>query len=147
MTATSPPGRLARAYAAQAAALQDPRAVADLQRATWQAVDAALRDVIGPLGVAALLARGLVLAQRRHASLAAALPRAHPPDGTEQLLNRLHSTLQQLALAEAQAASQTLVQMVADLLDSLIGAALAEHLLQPVWQPPPGEPHPEDITP
>jgi hypothetical protein len=147
MTPGAAPGRLASAYRARAAALPDAQGVASLQVATWRAVDDALRGVIGPLGVSALLARSLVLAQRRHPSLAAAQAMPNPPAGAEALLDGLRAALQQQPLAEAQAAGQTLVQVYTELLDSLIGAALAERLLQPVWHPTLGNTPLQDTTP
>lgn len=128
-------GPLVAPFAQRARLLHDAQGAAQLLVDIWAAVDAALRGVIGPLGVAALLARSLRLAARHHPALTAACVHASmAPD-----LTTLQASLAREPLPEALAASQALLQSFEELLAGLIGSALAERLLRPVWQHPPGD--------
>jgi hypothetical protein len=143
MTAMPNAGRLQAAYRLRAAALADADGVAQLQVDTWQAVDAALRGVIGPLGVAALLGSSLRRAARVHPWLAVPCT----TNGAAPDLAVLRGTLAAQPLSDAHAAGELLFQVYEDLLNSLIGAGLAERLLRPVWQSPPDSPPAEDTMP
>jgi hypothetical protein len=143
MNASAPPGPLLLSHLQRAADLHSAAAAAGLQVDTWTAVEAALRDVIGPLGVAALLARSLKLAARQHPCL---LPACAAPSAAPDLA-ALHGALTEQTLSDALAAGQALVRAYEDLLSSLIGPALAERLLRPVWRTTPEDPRIEDGLP
>jgi hypothetical protein len=128
-------GPLEATFAQRAQLLHDAQGAAQLLVDIWASVDAALRGVIGPLGVAALLARSLRLTARHHPALAVACVHASmAPD-----LATLQASLAREPLPEALAASLALLQSFEELLAGLIGSALAERLLRPVWQHTPGD--------
>jgi len=111
--------------------------------AIWLAIDIALRGVIGPQGVAALYSRSLGLTARCHPWMAVAC--GSQAAGMD--LAVLESEMVQQPLAEARDSAATLLQVFEDLLASLIGSALAERLLRPVWDVTPGEAPVEEIEP
>ena len=118
----------------------DSAAAARHLTATWLAIDAALRGVIGPQGVAALYSRSVSLTARRRPWMAAACDNQVATLG----LAALQSEMALQPLAEAQAAAAALLQVFEDLLCSLIGSALAERLLRPVWEVTGAEPPVEE---
>jgi hypothetical protein len=109
----------------------DAAGIAAAVVARWEAIDAALRPVVGGRGVAALYGRSLTLAGARHPWLLACRP------GLPQLLDTsaLHQALLQQPAAEASAAGTTLSDAFRGLLNSLIGAPLAERLLRDASPP------------
>ena len=113
--------------------------VADATVALWRDIDAALHPIIGHRGVAALYNRSLRLSSAAHPWLAGGYPDAAALDATA-----LCSALARQPAAEAAAASQALYQTFHALLASLVGAALTDQLLQPVWAHPAGTPPAQD---
>lgn len=103
--------------------------VADAMATMWRAVDAALAPIIGKLGVAALYKRSVHVTAAAHPSLAALPANLHGATDPAALT----SLLARQDLASAAAAGDALLQNFCDLLATLIGPALAERLLDPVW--------------
>ncbi len=101
----------------------------DLAVAIWQRIDACLSSVFGPQGVAALLVRSLHLAQPEHPWLL----EAQPKDAGTNDFEWLRQALAQREPAMAVAANSCLLETFCALLAKLIGAPLAEQLLEPVW--------------
>jgi hypothetical protein len=96
---------------------------------TWQKIDAALCPIIGRGGVAALYKRSLYLTAPRYRWLG----NANAGTRTTIDLTALQALLEQQSSADAAAASNALLQTFHTLLASLIGPALTERLLRPVW--------------
>ena len=115
----------------------------DEAAATWCAIDGALSPIIGARGFAALYQRSLSLAQAEHPWLA--------PNQEVALQSGAHETLRQVmalqAADEATVAASRLVQIFKDLIARLIGSALSERLLQPVWPLPTSGDAAQDNTP
>lgn len=109
--------------------------------ATWQAMAGALTPIIGPLGFSALYGRATKDASAVHPWLSDS--RAPATDSLS--FPALHEALQQQPLANTVAAHEALLQAFCGVLSSLIGEALTERLLRPVWDPPssgtPAEPN------
>ncbi len=97
---------------------------------TWRAIDAALAPIIGTLGVAALYKRSVQVTTATHPSLTALESTFHGVINPAEL----SSALRQHHLASVAAGGDALLQTFCDLLDSLVGHALAERLLDPVWE-------------
>jgi hypothetical protein len=115
--------------------------IADAVIATWREMDAILSPIVGTRGVAALYRRSLHLTAATHPWITVQ-PEGLPP---EMDLAGLRSMIAQQNSADAVAGSTALLQAFHDLLGSLIGAALTERLLRPVWAasscgPPPQDP-------
>jgi len=106
----------------------EPAQVADAIASTLQAIDAALRPIIGERGVAALYSRSLYLTSSAHPWLAG----MHEGVQTAMDLAALKSTLAQQSTDHAAAAGSALLQTFYDLLASLIGTSLTERLLRSV---------------
>jgi hypothetical protein len=119
------------------------REIADAILDTWLAIDATLVPIIGPGGVSALFRRSAHLSMRAHPWLAGA------QDGTSGAMDRV--VLKDLLLlqspAESLAGGKAMLQTFHGLLAGLVGAALTEQLLRPVWHQPAGEPPIQDHSP
>ncbi len=121
----------------------DAKTIAALAAARWYAIEGALAPVIGVGGVAALHRRSLhltrpafgwlTLSSEGHAD-------PHPFAAMQMALSRQTA-------ANAGAASDALLQSFHDLLSKLIGVALTEQLLLPVWSQPPLHGSPPENTP
>lgn len=106
----------------------DARTVADAVARTWDQVAVALVPVIGARGVYVLFNRALYLISATFPWLAS----IGDGDGENRLADfKVHLEGQQAAVA-AEAAS-ALLAMFIELLSGLIGEALTERLLMPVW--------------
>jgi hypothetical protein len=109
----------------------DPTTVAKATVSALNLLFAELRPLIGMLALRALYARSLHLAnasfERPGADLAT-------PD---ELLAHLHRDLASREHGQALSAAQALLLALADLLVSLIGERLTDHLLHKAWTPPP----------
>jgi hypothetical protein len=125
--------------------------VADAALLTWRKVASALSPIIGQRGVAALFQRSQHLTRSGHACLepvAAALAGPDADSAPADPFALLQAVLSPLASAEAGAAHVALLRTFCDLLTHLIGAALTERLLRPVWPAPDGvAPDPDRQTP
>jgi hypothetical protein len=99
--------------------------------AVWQDVDAALRPVIGPRGVAALFDRTAHAVGARHAWLGHA--RQNPAAGLD--VAPLQALFAQQSGEQALAGANDFLMTFHELLVTLIGAALTERLLRSAWGP------------
>jgi len=113
----------------------DAARIADEAISVWGEIDAALAPVIGQRGVAALFKRTLFLARPTHDWLAGAQENTALPD----VFAALRVTLRQQTSSNAAAAHILLLETFVDLLTRLIGEALTERLLGPVWDRPQGD--------
>jgi hypothetical protein len=118
----------------------EPAQVADAIASTLQAIDAALRPIIGERGVAALYSRSLYLTSSAHPWLA----RMHED---VQDLAALKSTLAQQSTDDAAAGGSALLRTLYDVLASLIGSSLTERLLRSVAINSLNDPHADDASP
>jgi hypothetical protein len=110
----------------------DPVATAGELVRIVQEIAAVLTPFLGARGVAALYQRALHVARAHHAWLAGAVEIAQP---TLDLI-ALKAAFARQDRAEAAAAATTVLHCFHDLLASLIGSALCERLLDPVWAHP-----------
>ena len=110
-------------------ALTNTEQLADAIAATWCDVWIALSPVIGGAGVAALFQRTLFLRTADYPWLADV---RNPTSAGE--FNSLRSAVLQQRQADAIAANAALLQSLAQVLGTLIGASLTKRLLQPVWE-------------
>lgn len=97
---------------------------------TWQRIDTTLVPVIGHGGVRALYQRGLQLTVPSHPWLAAA-DAVGPAPGDAAAWRLLFASQD---AAEAASACATLLLAADRLLAGLVGPALAQRLLEPVWR-------------
>jgi len=104
-------------------------AVADAVAETWRAVDDALAPIIGKRGMAVLYTRSIYVTATAHPSLSSL--RTDIRGAID--LPALSAVLAQQDCAAAVAVGDALLQAFADLLATLVGAPLAERLLDPVW--------------
>jgi hypothetical protein len=124
----------------------DASAVATTIVATWRDIDAALAPIIGGGGVAALYRRSVYVTAIAHPSLSSlSSPHAHLGGAID--LPALSAALARQDLVTATAAGDALLQAFADLVGTLIGPALAERLLAPVWSHFPSGSAAQDPTP
>ncbi len=93
--------------------------------------------------MAALYDRSLKLAAAAYPWLLA----GHQPARTELDPAGLCTALGLQSPASARAAAEAVFSAFHGLLQSLVGPALTERLLQPVWAPPPPAPPVQDPTP
>lgn len=110
----------------------DASAVATTIVATWREIEAVLSPIIGSGGVAALYRRSVYVTAIAHPALSA-LSSPHSHLGSAIDLPALAAALTRQELATATAAGDALLQTFADLLATLVGPALADRLLAPVW--------------
>ena len=103
----------------------DARAVADAAASTWHQVDDALSPIIGERGVIALFKRSLHLTLTAH-------PWLPQQAADHEAFAALHASLSNQTAADAAAAQGALLHNFRSLLAKLIGASLADRLLQPV---------------
>lgn len=95
----------------------------------WQRVDDCLRPIIGPAGVVALYQRSLHLRTAQHPWLS----EAGGQTGGVIDLAPLRAALARREAADAAAAGGDLLQTFVDLLAGMVGDALTERLLRPMW--------------
>lgn len=107
---------------------------------TWQAVDAALRPILGSRGVEALYWRSLHLAADRHPWLVAGIDTAE----FAMDLEALASAIRGQADAEAAAGSRAVTHEFLHLLVSLVGASLTARLLASIPALSADTPNPKD---
>ncbi|NUZ06252.1 hypothetical protein [Piscinibacter koreensis] len=119
--------RLASALLQRAGDPADPSRVADAVGELWRSIDATLNPLIGDGGVRALYQRSVQLATRRAPSFAPLQASLHAAVD----LDRLRATLARCSSAEASAGGAALIQTFCELLADLIGARLADRLLDP----------------
>jgi hypothetical protein len=95
----------------------------------WRNLDAALSPIIGHGGVMALFKRSVSMTRTTHPWLASM------QEGLDQPCDfvALQKALSQQTSAEAAAGNSAVLQKFIDILTSLIGESLAEHLLSSVW--------------
>lgn len=104
--------------------------IAGAVAATWRHAEQRLTPVLGPIGVAALYKRSLLLTGRSHTWLA----------GSQENvlisvdLSALTTALAERESAEAAAAGGELLQTFYGLVNSLIGPSLTHRLLGFMWQ-------------
>jgi hypothetical protein len=118
--------------------------VADAACAAWQEIDAALRPIIGPLGMVALFNRSVHLTAAAHPWLAGGALRDPAAAFNTAALKAL---LAQRSPAEALACASALLHTLNGLLAVLIGASLTERLLRPVWAQTTSGPAAPDTSP
>jgi hypothetical protein len=114
---------------ASAQTLTDPEQLADAAAAAWHDVWIALSPVIGGAGVAALFRRTLFLRTAEYPWLADV---SDPTSAGE--FDSLRCAVLQQRPADAIAANAALLQSLAQVLGTLVGASLTNRLLQPVWE-------------
>ncbi len=124
----------------------DASVVATTIVATWRDIEEALAPIIGGGGVAALYRRSVYVTAIAHPTLTA-LTSPHSRMGSTIDLPALSAALARQELAVAAAAGDALLQTFADLLATLVGPALAERLLAPVWSHFPNGSAEQDPTP
>lgn len=107
----------------------DATRIADAVIMAWQEIDAVLSPILGHGGVAALYKRSLYLTGSAHPWL------SHMREGeqTDMDLAELESAIARQSSADAYSAGGTLLQTFNGLLASMVGPALTERLLRPVW--------------
>jgi len=110
----------------------DAGAVSAAAIEVWLRIAARLIPVIGAQGVDVLFRRALVLTSRSFVWLAA-VNNDEDADALPESLRRCLASQEMALAAEAGAA---LLSRFTDLLASLIGEALTERLLEPVWTVP-----------
>jgi hypothetical protein len=110
----------------------DPPRIAQEIVLRWRGIDAALAPIVGGLGVATLYRRCIFLAGKTYPWL------VHEQAGDTPTLDltALHTLLAGRDSEEAAAAGQLLLATFTELIGRLIGASLAERLLDPQ------QPHP-----
>jgi len=135
--------RTAAALGHRVAEGADAGQIADALCATWQAIDVALAPIVGSRGVAALYTRSLYLTGASHPWLAGLQEGAQ---GSMDLA-ALKPVFARQSRADALAGGDALLQNLHQLLASLIGASLAERLLQRVWDGPASTPSSQDTPP
>jgi hypothetical protein len=101
--------------------------------ATWQAIDAELSPVVGRRGVAAMYQRSLQLSAPAHPWLAAA-----QGDLTGIDFTALEREINRQSPGDAVTGARAALQAFHDLLVGLVGAALTDRILRPVWAVTPG---------
>ena len=121
--------RLATILAQSAGVDTSAMHIADAIVSIWQDIDTALRPIIGQGGVAALYKRSLYLCTTNHPWLAG----TYEGVPTSLDLSALRAVLVKQNRADAAAAGATLLQILYELLISLVGPSLTEQLLRSVW--------------
>jgi hypothetical protein len=123
--------------------LESVAQVANRLASIGEGIDAALRPIIGRRGVGALFRRSMFLTAPAHPWLADA------DDGAEQALEMpsLAAVFAQQTRAEAFAAGGLLLRTFHRLLAGLVGVALTEQLLRPVWEDAPDDPPAQEPPP
>jgi hypothetical protein len=117
--------------------------IADAIVSAWQEIEAVLSPIVGQRGVAMLYKRSLYLIGPAHPWLAG----MHEGVQTAVDLAALKSVFAQQNSTDAAAAGGAFLQTFHDLLASLVGPALTEQLLRPVWAHFPSGPPAQDTSP
>lgn len=117
--------------------------IADTIVSAWQGIEAVLSPIVGQRGVAMLCKRSLFLIGPAHPWLTG----MHEGIQTTVDLAALESAFAQQNSTEAAAAGGAFLQTFRDLLASLVGPALTEQLLRPVWAHFPSGPSAQDTSP
>lgn len=117
--------------------------IADTAVATWRGIEAVLAPIIGHRGVAALYKRSLHAIRGEYPWLAD----VHENEFRPGEFSALQTALSQQPSSSAAAANGALLQTFHDLLTKLIGGALTERLLRPVWDNPSSGPAVHDDSP
>ncbi|MEO7639031.1 MAG: hypothetical protein ABIS85_07545 [Pseudoxanthomonas sp.] len=107
----------------------DAARIAYVMTMAWQEIDAVLSPILGRGGVAALYKRSLYLTGLAHPWLS----NLHRGEQTDMGLAELESVFGQQSSADAAGAGGALLQTFNGLLASMVGPALTEQLLRPVW--------------
>ena len=107
----------------------DAAQLADQAVAIWHRVDGALSSVFGQQGVSSLFRRSLQVARAKYAWLEEVSPGV--TDASD--FDALRTVLAQREPSLAVAGHGWLLQTFCDLLARIIGEALLQKLLQPVW--------------
>jgi len=131
---------IARTLAQRAGQAPDARAVAEASVSTWTQVSERLAPVIGERGVEALFQRSLHLGSATYPWLAVA---ATEEPGVARL-DRLRLRLVERDSGSAAEASALLLLTFSALLAAMIGDALTDKLLEPVWATPALDTKPEN---
>lgn len=108
--------------------------VADAVVGLWREIERELTPIVGTRGVAALSSRAVYLAGREHSWLLA----ARDAGQSDFELARLRSSIVAIEAKVAIDGSVDLLRIFQELLTSMVGAALTERLLSPVWHSSPG---------
>ncbi|MEB0147677.1 hypothetical protein [Pseudomonas sp. CCC2.2] len=108
----------------------DPAHIVEAIVATLQDMDAALTPIIGQQGVVALYRRSLYLCASTHPRLAG----THQHVRTDIDLTALKSMLVKQNSTEACLFGEELLKTFYELLTTLVGPSLTEHLLRSVWE-------------
>jgi hypothetical protein len=120
-----------RTLAQRAGGDADANAVAKAAISTWHEASARLSPVIGGQGIDVLLRRSLHVAGKTFP----ALPEPTHEARNNVLLANLQMRLAACETALAVEASNALLVTFTELMSSLIGESLTEHLLAPIWAP------------
>lgn len=128
--------RLANTLAQRAGPNADAERVAQALVAICQEISAALGPILGQQGVAALYQRCLQSTARAHVWLAPASdgPQEGPGSAASAGMATLRAAFAQQSPAEAMAGGTAFLLSFFELLGSLIGLALTEQLLQPLFE-------------
>jgi len=121
--------RFHRLLAREAGTNTDPSAVAAAARRLSEEFAGQLTPLIGELGVVAIYARGLHLAQRQFPRLAT-VPAPQPDDGPIVRAQRL---IEHQELAVATDLAVAMLNSVVELLTSFIGEGLTTSVLRKAW--------------
>ncbi|GAB3346700.1 hypothetical protein [Lysobacter tyrosinilyticus] len=117
--------------------------IADAIVSAWQEIEAVLSPIVGQRGVAMLFKRSLYLIGPDHPWLAG----MHEGVPTAVDLAALKSVFAQQNSTDAAAAGSAFLLTFHDLLASLVGPALTEQLLRPVWAHFSSGPTAQDTSP
>lgn len=134
--------RIAAALAQRVGPDADAATMADVVIAIWRDIERRLSPIVGTHGVAALHARSLFMAGKSYPWL------CEQGDDSQQSLNlvALRSTLVARDAHEVHAACLALFVSFHELLASMVGPALTERLLLPVWDTPSSGQPAQDTT-
>lgn len=110
----------------------DAHGVAEATLRTWGQMAARLIPIIGARGVEALFSRSLQVTSAAFPWLS----KAGRPDDSANSLANLRASLEAVDPVVGTAGSFALLVTFTELLAALIGEAMAERLLDPVWTPP-----------
>ena len=117
------------ALAHRAGADADATRIAEVVTMAWQQIDAALSPILGRGGVCALYKRSVYLTGLAHPWLS----HLHKGEQAGMGLAELNSVFGHQSSADASLAGGALLQTFNTLLSSMVGPALTEQLLRPVW--------------
>jgi len=120
------------ALAHRAAGALDAHAVAEATIGTWRQVDSLLAPVIGTQGVDVIFRRALYLTSKGFPWLASGEEYVE----SAVLLAGLKARLEERCADDVAQAGYSLLVCFTELLTTLIGEALTERLLAPVWDFP-----------